>query len=29
MIVTNQAFAVLLIGETIKTITVLQVSCLG
>lgn len=29
MIVTEQAFAVLLIGQTLKTITVLQVTYLG
>jgi hypothetical protein len=29
MIVTEQAFAVLLVGDTLKTITVLQVTYLG
>ena len=29
MIVTGQAFAVLLVGQTLKTITVLQVTYLG
>jgi hypothetical protein len=29
MIVTEQAFAVLLIGQTLKTITVLQITYLG
>ncbi|MGW9032996.1 hypothetical protein ACWGQ5_55655 [Streptomyces sp. NPDC055722] len=29
MLVTDQAFAVLLIGDTLKTITVLQVTYLG
>ena len=29
MLITGQAFAVLLIGETLKTITVLQINYLG
>lgn len=29
MLVTEQAFAVLLIGETLKTVTVLQITWLG